>query len=236
MTSNQQSQQPETVYENFLRREKAKYLKLRDGDTILDIGGGSGEVWRAIGAYEKYWLHNVEPDKKLAKRGEDIYSLFFDSILYVPIKSIKEYDYVCLMGLLEHLDNPLNDMLVHLAKARKIYITVPNAESYHRYVGRELKIISAIDELGPQDHAIGHKRVYSPKTMKALVDKFNRMVDYKYKIKMWTTSFKFLDSNGMMEFADKFDALNAAAEQSGIIGTGDHGAEIVVELERLYSW
>jgi len=228
--------QPNSEYESYLRREKSKYLNLKDQSIVLDVGGGSGEVWRCQELDGQHFLHNVEPDRSLRIRGDqDIYSKSFSSIEDVPSKSIPQYDIVTLMGLLEHLDDPL-EMLKNLGKAKRIYITVPNSESYHRYVGRELKIIRELDELGPQDLEIGHKRVYSPLTLRHLIGNFNKMFDYKYKISLYTTSFKMFDSVAMMEFADKFVELNAAAERAGIIGSGLHGAEIVVNLERISTW
>lgn len=229
------SMQPETAYEQVLRKEKIKYLSLREGDIVLDIGGGSGDVWREMPNRKNFFFHNVEPDDALAKRGEDVYSLRFKDLSNVPYKTIATYNAVTVLGLLEHLDDPF-DILSNLTKAKKIYISVPNAESYHRYLGRELKIISALDELGPQDYAIGHKRIYTWTTLRDVINRFNYMSDYNYSVKMWTTSFKFLDSAGMMAFKGKFNEMNAAAEKAGIIGSGRFGAEIVVELNRMRSW
>lgn len=229
------SMQPEHPFENFLRREKIKYLDLRQGDIVLDIGGGSGDVWRQLDCPNAYYFHNVEPDKTLRKRGEDIYTVMYSDITDVPIKSIRQYDVVTLLGLLEHLDNPL-DMLKNFGSAKRIYFSVPNALSYHRYVGRQLQIISALDELGPQDLAIGHKRVYTYDTIRDLANKVNRLFDYKFKVSIYTTTFKFLDSAGMMPFVDKFDAMNAAAEEAGIIGKGPYGAEIVVDMKKVSPW
>ena len=102
-----------------------------------------------------------------------------------------KYDVVCLMGILEHVDDPISLLRASGKCASTIFITVPNAESFHRYFGVELGIIDDIHQLDSQDIAIGHKRVYDHNML------YKDIIDSKinFFIKdIGTSSFKFATS------------------------------------------
>lgn len=230
-----QSMQPENKYEEFLRKEKIKHLKLLN-QTILDVGGGSGNVWDGL---VPIWsrIDLVEPDLNLAAIAStkpDIYKSisikYPDNAVFLPID---KYDTVCILGVLEHVDDPV-ELLLNYDGANRLYITVPNADSFHRYVGMQLGIIERLDELGPQDYAIGHKRVYDVNSLKKDIKEFIAKSNFEYKyIKQYTTSLKFGTSSDMETFTmAQVDAINKVSDNIGISNGGIYGAEIVAIIER----
>jgi hypothetical protein len=229
-----QSMQPENDYEDFLRNEKIKYLDF-NGKKVLDVGGGSGEVWKNQNIVSSTRIDLFEPDGDLAGRAFDsgIYhtvSTKYPSSLLLPVE---EYDVVCILGVLEHVDDPVKFML-QFDGAKRFYITVPNANSFHRHMGLHMGLIQSIDELGPQDLEIGHKVVFDRNTLWAKMFEFRRESSFEYIIENEkTTSFKVGTSKDMLELGEeKIEAMNRVAEKLDISGYGLFGAEIVMEVVR----
>ena len=73
------------------------------------------------------------------------------------------FDDILLNNCLEHVDNPVG-ILLHVKKFLKtkgrIHITVPNAMSLHRILGKEMGLIQNENELNDNDITVGHQRVY----------------------------------------------------------------------------
>ena len=226
-----ESMQPTHPFEDYLRREKIKYLDIIAGDTILDIGGGDGSVWDNYPFPGGVAIHLVEPDDNLAQIAmkKQIYTNRFEWL--ADVKYLMQFNKVLILGVLEHLDDPY-DLLYQLSDANYIYITVPNAHSYHRILGVEMGLIPEETHLGPQDIAIGHKRVFTPESFSNLLDRFIIRNKYKYESEIYTTTFKISNSTDMMEHVHKFHAMNMAAERAGMIGKGMLGAELVGILKR----
>ncbi len=74
------------------------------------------------------------------------------------------YDAIVAAHVLEHVLDPvslLKRMAGWLAKGGRIDIVVPNAESLNRRLGVKMGLIGTTDELGVNDLAIGHRRIYT---------------------------------------------------------------------------
>lgn len=75
------------------------------------------------------------------------------------------YDHIFLLNLLEHVKDPvavLGRLAVHLRPKGRIHITVPLANSLHRWLGVEMGMIAHVEDLAASDHEFGHHRVYVP--------------------------------------------------------------------------
>ena len=70
--------------------------------------------------------------------------------------------------VLEHVDNPV-EVLVRskswLKESGYAIFSVPNADSLHRRVGVELKMLKTRYDLNDQDKQLGHQRVYDKKSL-----------------------------------------------------------------------
>lgn len=225
--------QPSGDYEDILREEKIKHLDF-NGKKILDVGGGSGEVWKNQNISSDTRIDLVEPDPWLNLRAErkGIYDNLAFEYPSPNLLPVEEYDVVCILGVLEHMEYPV-ELLMQYDGARRFYITVPNANSFHRHVGMHLGMIQSLDELGPQDLAIGHKRVYTQERLIHDINQFNDITNYYYIAKFFgSTSFKFLSSSEMMELGE--DRVRAINEVFNKLKIGiSIGAELVIDLVRV---
>lgn len=231
MTNDQLTQQPMTDHEQYLRDEKVKPLLrfLEPTDRILDIGGGDGSCWNTVDKYKSIDLIDINTD--IAGVYNPYQNIFTADVENDDLSTMcGKYEVVSLMGILEHLDNPVKLIKDSINAKKIVYITVPNAFSFHRIFGVTSGVTKQVDELGPQDLAIGHKRVY---TMMLLADHLIEADAIDRVLEIGTTSFKFSNSKDMESFGlHRIPSLNQAAEICGISGEGkSHGAEIYCVLK-----
>lgn len=226
------SQQPDNKYEQNLRNEKMKYLipHLEDDMKILDIGGGDGSCWNYLDT--RYTVDLLDFDSDLSNKSTYYRNIFIADVAEDDI-SVKcsKYDAICLMGVLEHVEDPVSLLKSSGECSELIFITVPNAESFHRVLGVRLGFIDSVFDLDEQDLRIGHKRVYSGLTL------YKDIIDSKipFMIKDFgTSSFKFNTSSYMEQFDDnQINAINKTSILSGISGYNRFsGAELFVVLKR----
>lgn len=77
------------------------------------------------------------------------------------------FDTIIMEHILEHVEDPV----ALLARARAwvepggvVLLGVPNANSLHRLAAVKMGLLGRPDELNDRDHALGHRRVYTPDT------------------------------------------------------------------------
>ena len=226
------SQQPNNKYEQNLRNEKMKYLLpyLTPGIKILDIGGGDGSCWNSVDI--RYTVDLLDFDYELTSDSNYYRNIFLADINEYSISSkCAKYDAVCLMGILEHVDDPVSLLKAAGNCSDFIFITVPNAESFHRVLGVRLGFINNVFDLDEQDIRIGHQRVYSKLTL--YKDIISSEIPFMIK-DFGTSSFKFNTSSYMEQFNDtQIDAINKTSVLSGISGYDRFsGAELFAVLKR----
>ncbi len=222
------SQQPESNHEKLLRKEKIKYLDIQN-KVILDIGGGDGDVWDGLDI-NSTTIDLVEPDKNLMKkaRAKNIYRNFYNKIEEVDIK---KYDSVTILGVLEHIEDD-RAFMEQVKDARSVYMTVPNANSFHRYFGKNMGILQDLTQLQEHDFAVGHKRYYTYESFFTFIRQFCKKNAFTIS-SFGTTSFKISSNSEMKIFSDRISSLNNTAEQLGIIGKNkEYGAEIFAFLKK----
>jgi len=227
------SQQPSNQYEQFLRNEKIKYLlpHINQDMKMLDIGGGDGSCWDSVEI--EFTVDLLEFDTDLSSKSTYYRNIFLSNIEKDNIeRKCSKYDVVCLMGILEHVEDPVSLLKAAGKCTSTIFITVPNAESFHRYFGVELNIINDIHELDSQDIAIGHKRVYDRNML--CKDISNSKINFAIK-DIGTSSFKF-GTSSLIESAysyNEIQCINSAAIFSKVSGYNKFsGAEIFAVLKR----
>lgn len=227
--------QPYSHFEDFMRYMKFKMASrlVGQGDRILDVGGGTGDVWDHYmgprGGIDPFKpeINLIEPNDKyrdiVVSKG--ICNLVFTNMDHSIIK-VSEYDLVTIFGVLEHVDEPQH-FLSDYYGAERILVTVPNAYSFHRVVGVEMGLLENVHELGPSDLAIGHKRVYEAKTLMLELRKMFQPPEYL--ISCWSFGFKPSASKDMDHFSyEQLEAMDRALGHYGI----DAGAELVAEVKR----
>jgi len=100
------------------------------------------------------------------KTNTQIFHTYFETF-----KTKKKYDIILANHVLEHVDKPISilkdDCSRWLSKKGKIFITVPNAQSLHRRIGKEMGMLKSIYSLNQSDINAGHQRVYDIKSLMA---------------------------------------------------------------------
>ncbi len=135
--------------------------------TVLEIGCAEGlmtiifaDFYQKVFVIEgsKYYLDTV---KTKLKRYTNI--TYYNELIENFAADLK-FDNIVLASILEHLDDPvkiLNKVGNLLNSNGIIHIIVPNANSLHRKLGKQLGLISQLDEFSERDKLLGHKRVYN---------------------------------------------------------------------------
>ena len=222
------TQQPNTIFEKALRKSKVKPLLKHNISSVLDIGGGDGDVWHGLSNLP-FSLDLVEPDNYLREKAREkkVYANIFNEIKKIDLT---DYDCTTVLGVLEHINDEYQ-FLEELKKSSRLYFTVPNANSFHRYLGMNLGVINTLEELQSHDHEIGHVRYYTYETFHELIRNYSEKHGYRI-IEYGTTSFKLSTNKEMELFYNRYNEINETAENLGFIGENKkYGAEIYALLE-----
>lgn len=225
-TNSVQGQEPSTQFEKILRKNKIKPLgNLNSFKKILDFGCGTGDTFDGLGLTNVDG-YDIDINYLLECKRKNIYNKLFASMTDIVCD---DYDLVCVLGVLEHIEN-LQEFCLDLNKFKRVYFTVPNAYSFHRIVGKNAGLIKDVYELSKQDHEIGHQRYYD----KSLLVDHVKTYFPNYEIRnIGTTSFKFLPNKDMINFKDNIAFYQAAGEECNLCGENNFfGAELYCLLER----
>jgi 2-polyprenyl-3-methyl-5-hydroxy-6-metoxy-1,4-benzoquinol methylase len=165
------------------------------GAACLELGPAEGHMTRRLlGGFER--LTVVEGSKDLLDlipgdpRLTKIHSLFED---YEPAT---RFDTIVMEHILEHIATPgelLTRAQAWLAPEGRILVGVPNGHSIHRLVATKMGLLSQPCQLNSRDHKVGHRRVYTPTTLREEVESAGLRV-----IKLGGVFFKPV-SNSQME-------------------------------------
>jgi 2-polyprenyl-3-methyl-5-hydroxy-6-metoxy-1,4-benzoquinol methylase len=106
-------------------------------------------------------LLNNEPENDFGEL-VNLVSLFED------VKLDKQFDTIIMAHILEHVSDPVS--LLTMAKSWLkpngcLIITVPNANSIHRKVGKIMGLLKEVTDLNDADISVGHRRVYTWDTL-----------------------------------------------------------------------
>lgn len=94
--------------------------------------------------------------------------------LFEAFEPTQLFDSILLEHILEHVDDPiglLNMAKNWLAPGGRLFLGVPNGNSIHRLVAVKMGLLDHSCQLNARDQALGHRRVYTPITLKADIAK-----------------------------------------------------------------
>lgn len=210
----------EQLYKEKRKRLFKKFESFFTGESALEIGVGNGEFSQFI--IEKFNKVTFVDGSKVAL--ENLKTILkenkienkeieFVESLVENLNLDKKFDNIFLTHILEHLKYPikvLKKLKQFLSKNGNIYISVPNANSIHRFIGVAMGLLDKVTSLNEQDIALGHYRVYTPSKFKSHIRKAGLKI-----IHFGGLMIKPL-SNRQMEKWDK-EILNAFFEISDIL-------------------
>lgn len=220
------AQEPNTLFEESLKRERWRELKLGTARRVLDVGAGQAPHWpEALATVDV-----VEPDEsaRLQLRRNPRLGRMFGTL--EEVGDLSGYDLVTVFGVLEHVASPAEFLRPLLWTARRIFLTVPNANSFHRLVGVQMGLLKSTTELSAADHAIGHRRYYTADEWHQQFDQFKNS---GFRGRFGSSGFKVGNNQQMAGLLGAATGINDVARDSGLIGRDSYqGAELFAELWR----
>lgn len=154
---------------------------MNDGDNILEMGPAEGTMTRQL-LESGYNVDCLEGSPEFA----DILREKFPCLkvhlgLFEEWECGPVYDVILLGHVLEHVDNPsqiLSRAKRWLTSEGKIVCSVPNCRSLHRQAAVIMGLMDTEQDMSEKDIHHGHRRVYSPETLRADFAKAGMNVDY----------------------------------------------------------
>lgn len=142
---------------NIIKHQEPKEPK------ILEVGGADGLCTKFL-ADRFSNVTVLEPVESLAC---ELQSKFKNVTVYCKtleeFDSNAKFDYIIAFNVLEHTEDDdkfLEYIRRFMHNKSSFILTVPNARSMHRQLGKELGIINNIFDLTDTDKLVGHKRYY----------------------------------------------------------------------------
>ena len=138
------------------------------GKSGLELGSADGQMTIfLIDCFEKLTI--VEGSYDLLSKIPLRENLIKVHSLFEDFKLLEAYDSIIIEHVLEHVDNPaelLKRAKKWLSPNGRIFIGVPNGNSIHRLVAVKMGLLKKPCELNSRDISLGHRRVYTQKTLK----------------------------------------------------------------------
>jgi 2-polyprenyl-3-methyl-5-hydroxy-6-metoxy-1,4-benzoquinol methylase len=142
------------------------------GKRGLELGPAEGEMTQfLLDDFESLTVVEGAPDLLANIPNRDnltkVHSLFED------FKPAHLFDSIVLEHVLEHVLAPvelLGQVKNWLAPGGRLFLGVPNGHSIHRLAAVKMGLLEQPCQLNQRDHALGHRRVYTPETFLADVE------------------------------------------------------------------
>jgi 2-polyprenyl-3-methyl-5-hydroxy-6-metoxy-1,4-benzoquinol methylase len=142
------------------------------GKKGLELGPAEGEMTQfLIQDFEQLTI--VEGSSNLLEQIPERDNLVKVQALFEEFLPEQPFDSIILEHILEHVDDPVALMArvkTWLAPHGKLFLGVPNGNSIHRLVAVKMGLLNNPCQLNARDHAVGHRRVYTPATFKAAIE------------------------------------------------------------------
>ena len=165
------------------------------GKRCLELGPAEGEMTQFL-MHDFEQLTVVEGSSDLLAKIPNYENLVKVHGLFEYFEPEQTFDTIILEHVLEHVEDPVGLLMrvkEWLASDGKLFLGVPNGNSIHRLAAVKMGILDNPCQLNPRDHALGHRRVYTPETFRVDIEKSGLSV-----LEMGGVYFKPL-SNGQIQ-------------------------------------
>ncbi|MDF2444975.1 MAG: class SAM-dependent methyltransferase [Moraxellaceae bacterium] len=143
------------------------------GTSALELGPAEGEMTQfLVNDFEQ--LTVVEGSAELLAQIPERPNLVKVNALFEDFQPAGRFDSIILEHVLEHVDDPvalLQRVRNWLAPEGRLFLGVPNGNSIHRLVAVKMGLLEHPCQLNARDHALGHRRVYTPASFRADIEK-----------------------------------------------------------------
>ncbi|MBC1225307.1 class I SAM-dependent methyltransferase [Nostoc sp. UCD121] len=141
------------------------YLQGLEG---LELGSADGQMTQFL-VNDFSRLTVVDGSAKLLASIENFPNLVKVHSLFEEFRPEHEFNTIIMAHILEHIKQPvalLKQAKKWLMPEGKILIIVPNGHSIHRLVAVKMGLFKESCELSTHDYTLGHRRVYTPTTLR----------------------------------------------------------------------
>lgn len=170
-------------YQVRYRREKIlELMRQCKHETVLEIGCGMEPLFAYVNDYKKMVI--VEPGdtfiqnarEKAEESGSNVTCI--QGFLEEKTSQVKEacdhYDFIVLSSLLHEVDEPeklLQAVSCICSEETIVHINVPNADSIHRLLAKEMGLIQDVHEVSDLQKALQNNRVFDLDSLCAMADR-----------------------------------------------------------------
>ena len=161
----------------YRRRKILEIIKKYQPKKILEIGCGKDPLFKYI---EDIPFTIIEPAREFyeeamskitffCKENIVLYHAFFEDIVD---KLFPEYDMIICAGLLhevEHPDHFINNIVKVCNKNTIVHINVPNANSIHRLLGKEMGILKYVHDMSENNIVLQQNSVFDKNSLNKIV-------------------------------------------------------------------
>jgi SAM-dependent methyltransferase len=138
------------------------------GPKVLEVGVGHADITNWLSEEENFIITSIDGSKDVLEHAKEKMEyperVSFVHTYFEDFESNELFDDILITNSLEHVDDPVK-VLAHMKKFLKpngkIHITVPNAMSIHRILGKEMGMLEHEWSLNEHDIKVGHQRVYT---------------------------------------------------------------------------
>ena len=143
------------------------------GKRCLELGPAEGEMTQFL-IHDFQELTVVEGSSELLAKIPDYDNVKKIHGLFEEFEPEQAFDTIILEHVLEHVEDPvalLARVKRWLAADGKLFVGVPNGNSIHRLAAVKMGMLDNPCQLNPRDHALGHRRIYTPETFRVDIEK-----------------------------------------------------------------
>lgn len=136
---------------------------LRREGRSLEMGCGDGAITDYLARHCESLTVLDASQAQLDAIAERWPKLTYVCSLFESFEPEEPYDQIINSHVMEHVDDPVaifRRTATWLKPGGRMHVIVPNAESLNRRLGVKMGMIQQVDELGENDYAIGHRRIY----------------------------------------------------------------------------
>jgi len=163
------------MYGTSTRWTAAELIKLARGKSCLELGSADGEMTVIL---EKHFdrIVSVDGSQEYVRRAQARVTPKTQVIhaMFEELELAEQFDTVIISHVLEHVAHPvtiLSRAKRWIATSGALLVVVPNADSLHRKAAVHMGLLQRCDELNENDQRLGHRRVYSPLSLRADIEK-----------------------------------------------------------------